>query len=116
MSVRSKDLRPYLSTSEYRALSTWHLKAVKLRKEHSASWRALGELFGVSHTVVKKAYDAVERGRTPGLRGRPTLLTEEEEEAVLCLRQEAEMRGDTPSPADLIRLVLCCADRCANAG
>lgn len=105
MPLTLTDLRHYAAHSECKRLETWQEQAAYIRRHSGATFRLLGEFFGVSHMAIQRLLKAFEDGRKPGVNGRPTSLTTEEEDAVLEMRQAAQMKGETPCPADLIRFV-----------
>ena len=100
-----EDILAYLRRAEHRAMESWHERAVALVKDIQAPYRLIAEVLGVSSSSVGDAVKAVKEGRSPGMNGRPTKLTSEEESKVLLKQQEAERAGETPYPAELVRMV-----------
>ena len=105
MKVQAAQLQRYHGCADYKVLRTWQEQAFYLRKNTEASLRVIAEHLGQPYSSVKRAIKALADGRRPGVAGRPTSLTAEEEEEVLCMREAAQLAGESTAPCDLIRML-----------
>ena len=67
MPLTLTDLRHYAAHSECKRLETWQEQAAYIRRHSGATFRLLGEFFGVSHMAIQRLLKAFEDGRKPGV-------------------------------------------------
>jgi transposase len=80
-----------LATASLRTLDPLE-KAVSLVENHGVSKSSAAKHCGVSRRALDRAFTAKQAGRKPGVRGRPKILTEEEEKQLVTWVEEAADR------------------------
>ena len=80
-----------LATQELRSLP-FELKVYKLVTEHHVPYCALESVLGITKSSIERLVKAMREGRTPRLRGRPRMLSSEEEGLLVKALDEADAR------------------------
>ena len=86
-----------LALQELRELSDLHSKAAVLHLKFHISQRAIASALGMHQSSVVRAVSAERKGRSPGARGRPRLLNEEEESSLV---NKIKLRADALNAMD----------------
>ena len=99
-----KDLRRRSLQSDMRQL-TGHEKAVVLRQQIDCTRAQAAKVCSISCSALVRAETACKRGRSVGVKGRPTLLSKSQEDTLVEMIQQDCQAGDPPDCADLCEMV-----------
>lgn len=96
-----KDIKRELGTAEIRALETSVDKAVHLISEKKFFARSVSDALGIERTKIRRAKKAIEKGRRAGLNGRPTNLTDQQEQELVDWLIQESLFGRSKSKLEL---------------
>src|SRR3989338_11363391 len=103
------DAEKLLARAEFRVLPTLLEKAVVLVSQHGITCQIAASACGLSKWAVWSGVKAMNKGRTPGVVGRPTALTPTEEASIIQMIINEPKRTTASEPGSWSKLPLICS-------